>query len=144
MKYLIFTLYFFACGWALTSLEGCKDDEDLKPLTRTDLLTNKNSRGWHLEGIKTSADATEELPACQADDKMWFASDAAWRHDNGKTPCTDADQDLNDRWAFANNEQQVVIAGTGQKYNILLLESRNLQLQDSLGMIYRFSCGCGK
>jgi hypothetical protein len=144
MKYLIMILYGAGCVWALSTLESCKTDEQPASLSRTDLLTNRSSRAWHLEGVRPAADAPETRPACQADDKMWFAKDGTWRHDNGNTPCDAADRDTTARWAFVEGETAVRIEALNRVYGIVRLESRLLELSDAQGRIWRYSCGCSR
>lgn len=145
MKYLVMLLYAAGCVWALSTLESCKPDgNDDKPVPRIDLLTNGSSRAWELEGVRPNAESPEELVECQSDDKMWFAKIGTWRHDIGGTSCSDADLDRKATWAFAEGETAVVIQELGQSYEILRLESRNLELKDARGVIYRYSCGCGR
>ncbi len=142
MKYLIMILYGAGCVWALSTLESCKNDDQPTSLTRTDLLTNRSSRAWRLEGVRPSPEAPETRTECQADDQMWFAKDGTWRNDNGGTPCDATDRDTTARWAFTEGETAVHIAALNRTYGIVRLESRHLELSDSQGRIWRYSCGC--
>jgi len=141
MNKLAFTFCtLLAATLSLSSCETNKDKEDVKPATKTEMLTDKS---WQLTGLTTNPARTIQgkqvtdlfpyVDPCTVDDVLSFAKPNVYRFDEGATKCDNTDpQSLTGTWSFQEDETVLATSFPGYSqntYNIVTLDNNTLQLR---------------
>ncbi|MCB2409304.1 hypothetical protein [Hymenobacter lucidus] len=147
MKRLPIAILALAC--AFTSCK--KDNEDVKPQSKSDLLTAKSWRASAAVYTITSGTATNSIdlyngvdpnknpytPACTKDDFLKFNTDKSAVFDEGATRCSPSDpQSSKGAWDFTSNESKLLLSETstsssGELYDIVELSATTLKIKQT-------------
>jgi len=124
----------------LSSCETDKDKEDIKPVTKTELLTGKD---WMLSALTTSPARTIQgkqvtnlfpyVDDCTLDDVLRFTKPNVYEFEEGASKCNTTDQQsLTGTWAFRNDESVLATQFPSYKentYNLIDLDENTLKLK---------------
>lgn len=147
MKRLPIAVVALAC--AFTSCK--KDSEDVKPVSKADLLTAKNWRASASIYTFTSGTSTQTIdfyngidptfgpytPACTKDDFLKFNTDKSAVFDEGPTRCSASDpQSSKSAWDFNSNESKLLLLETSSStsselYDIVELSATALIIKQT-------------
>ncbi|WP_324678998.1 lipocalin family protein [Hymenobacter sp. GOD-10R] len=139
-KFSITLCTLLAIPFALSSCDTNKDKEDVKPATKTEMLTDKN---WMLSALTTTpartlggkqvTDLFPYVDECTLDDVLNFAKPNVYRFDEGTTRCSAQDQQsLTGTWAFREEESVLATQFPGYQentYNVLELNNNTLKMK---------------
>ncbi|AYA38164.1 hypothetical protein D3Y59_14620 [Hymenobacter oligotrophus] len=144
MKTLRFPLY-LALGAAalLSSCKKDKDKDEVKPKTKTELLTDKS---WMMTaqtitpGLRTSSgevvtDLYAQMDACDQDDLLQFAKPDGYTLNEGATKCNpNGPQSYPGTWSFGSNESTLTLKLGNQDpntYTVQEISDNTMRLTES-------------
>ncbi len=113
---------------------GCTKKREVVPLTKTQLLTQKN---WFPVALRTEQTGgtwvNYTIPPCDKDNILKFDSDGVYHFDEGATKCNQSNKQASDsRWRFQDFDTAIVFSDISGKdfftYFVLQLDENTLKV----------------